>query len=578
MKKTKWSLLLVLALVLSMFLAACGGDDTTTDETDNNTDNTEDTDNTDNTDTGNTDEEADAEEDEILRILDSAEIPSLDSRNVTDSVGIQWLSSINEGLYAIAPGGEIVPGVATDHTVSEDGLTWTFNLREDAVWANGDPVVAGDFVYAWQQAISPEVNSVYGPYLMNGVVKNAKKINNGDLDVSELGVKAEGDHKLVISLLTPTPYFSSFAAFPTFYPLNQEFVEAQGEKFGLEAENVLSNGPFVMTDWKHENSWTLVKSDTYWDKDNVDLEGIEVKVVKDRATAINLFETGKIDTVGVAGEFVDKYRADPRLTILDEAVIFWLQFNQDSAQLGEYMQNKDFRNALSQAWDKEAYVDVILGNGSKAANFFVPGGFYFDPETGEDFRDQNGHEMAAFDPDSALESWNKAKEAIGFEEVTVSYLTGDTENSKLTAEFLKNTFETTLPGLTLELKMVPFKERLRLEEAQEFEISLSGWGPDYGDPMTFLDLWVTDGKYNRIGYSNERYDELIDAAKNDLATQPKERWEALLEAERVLMEDGAISPMYQRSRMVLRPDYLHGMDTLNPFGNDYSYKWVEIKK
>lgn len=570
MTKSKWSLLLVFGLMLSLFLGACSddADKETVDENENEKQ-------SENKESNENDETAG---EEILRILDSAEIPSLDSSKVTDSVGIQWMTAINEGLYTIAPGGEIVPGVATDHTVSDDGLTWTFNLRDNAVWENGDAVVAGDFVYAWQRAIDPNTNSVYGPYLMNGVIKNAKEINAGEMDLSELGVKAEGDHKLVVTLSKATPYFTSFAAFPTFFPLNETFTEAQGESFALEADTVLANGAFVMTDWKHENGWTLVKNDTYWDKENVDLDGIDVKVVKDRATAVNLYETGKIDRVGVSGDFVDKYRADPNLKILNESVVFWLQFNQDSSLIGEEISNKNFRNALSQAWDKEAYVDVILGNGSKVANFYVPGGFYFDPETGEDFREQNGTDMASYDPEAALASWNKAKEELGFDTITVSYLTGDTENSKLTAEFLKNTFETTLPGLTLELKMVPFKERLRLEEAQEFEISLSGWGPDYGDPMSFMDLWVTDGKYNRIGYSNERYDALIESAKNELATKPKERWDAMLEAERILMEDGAISPMYQRSRMVLSPDYIIGMDELNPFGNDYSYKFVEMNK
>lgn len=577
MKKTKWFLLLVLGLVLSMFLAACGGDDGDENAGD---------------DTGNEEQnegENGEDEEKILRILESAEIPTMDPSLATDVVALNFIDATYEGLYRVAPGGEIVSGLANkDETeVSEDGLTWTFHLRDDATWSNGEPVTAHDFVYSWRRAIDPETGSQYGPYFFSGLVKNATEISATDEDgnplypdmfgkVEELGVTAVDDYTLQVELVNPAPYFESFAAFPVFVPLNEEFVESQGENFALEVENMIFNGPFVMTEWKHEESWTLEKNPDYWDAENVGLDGIEVSVVKERSTAVNLYESGEVDRVGLSGDFIDQYKTRPDYGTAMEPVTFYLQFNRESAEKAEYMNNENFRRALATGFSKQEFIDVVYKNDSVPANGLVPKEFVKHPETGEDFRDLSGDHLVS-DIEGAQEAWEKAKEELGFDEVTITFMSEDTETSKLITEFFKDQWENNLPGLTVELKNVPFKERLRLSREGLFEVVFSGWGPDYLDPMTFMDLFVTDGSYNDGSYSNEQFDELIELAKTEYAQDQNKRWEAMVQAEQILMDEVGIGPVFQRARSFLQQPYVKNME-LNPFGPDFSFKYVTIEK
>ncbi|MCT2535649.1 peptide ABC transporter substrate-binding protein [Aquibacillus koreensis] len=582
MRNKNW-LLLVLAIMLSAVLVACSDGGDTTEE-DPGTDN-EETEGTETDNEGTEGEEA-AGEEKILRIAETAEIPSMDPILAEDSSSIQYQDTVYEGLYRLGEDGELVSGIAIkeETLVEEEGLKWTFTLRDDAVWSNGEPVTANDFVYAWQRAIDPENGSFYAPYLMNGVIKNAQEIAPQEEGVEatmkpeDLGVSAPDDHTLVVELEKPTPYFESFAAFPTFLPLNQEFVEAQGDQFALEVENMLFNGPFVMTEWAHEESWELVKNDQYWDKDNVSLDGISISVVKENSTAVSMYETDKIDRVGLNATNIDQFATSPELISIPENVTFWLKMNQDSANYSEYMQNENFRRAIAQAVNKQAFIDTVYGNSSKPANYLVPEGFVSHPDSSEDFRAANG-DFLEFDLEAAQGYWEAAKEEIGFDEVTISFISGDTDTGMLITEFFQNELETNLPGLTLELKNVPFNERLEIQKRGEFELVFSGWGPDYADAISFIDMFVTDGPNNEMGYSNPEYDKLVKQVKGELALDPAARFEAMQEAERILLEeDAALAPIFQRERALLSKPYVVGMDELNPFGPDYSYKYVDIQK
>ncbi len=578
MRGNKWWLL-VLALVLGLVLAACSFEDSA-EEDDTDTDNVEENET-------DGESESDGEEGEkVLRIASTSDIPTMDPILAEDNVSFQYTDTVYEGLYRLAPEGEIVSGIAKkDETeISEDGLTYTFHLREDAQWENGDPVTAHDFVYGWQRAIDPNNGSFYANYLMNGKVKNAAEIyvtedDESDvepLDPSELGVSAPDDYTFVVELEKPVPYFESYAAFQTFLPMNQEFVEEQGDDFALSPDSILSNGPFKMTEWEAEAGWELEKNETYWDAENVALDGISVKVIKDADTALSNYEVGELDRVTLSGAQVQDNQTSPEFLSLTETSVFWLKFNQDSETASEYMQNLNFRKALAKAFDKQAYIDVVYGNDSTPVNFFVPEGFVEHPETGEDF--QTGSDVLAYDVEAAQEFWEAAKEELGFDEVTLSFLSGDSDVAKNISEFMKTELETNLEGLTIEANNVPWAQQLEIMREQDYELAVSGWGPDYKDAISFVDLWITDGENNDIGYSNEEYDALVEAAKGELATSPVERFEAMQDAEKIALEEAAIGPIMQRKTSVLAKDYLKGMESLNPFGNDYSFKYVDIVK
>ncbi|WP_101843478.1 peptide ABC transporter substrate-binding protein [Halobacillus sp. Marseille-P3879] len=560
MKKANW-FLLVLLLALSMFLAACSGGDESGGETEGDAEGG---------DGEETEESSGMDSEQVLNLYEPSEIPTMDASMATDAVAFQWLGSTMDGLYRVGEDGETEEGIAIDHEISDDSLTWTFNLRDDATWSNGAPVTAHDFVYAWQRAVNPDTGSEYGPYMMGGVIENAQAIADGDAPVEELGVEAADDYTLEVTLEKPTPYFESLTTFGTFLPLNEEFVEEQGEDYALEAESLIANGPFVITEWD-ASGWTLEKNEDYWDADQVNLEQINVDVVKETSSAVNLYQTGEVDRVALDAEFVDEYRSAEDFTTIEEPTLFYLKMNQEN----EILSNENARKAIQRVIDRDSLVNTLLNNGSLASAGNMPQNFVFHPETEEDFREVNG-DLFETNVEEAQELWATAKEELDIEEAEIGYLGGDTELSKNMDAYIKDQLEQ-LEGLTVNVQAVPFQERLDRDTEMDYDLQNAGWGPDYVDPNTFLNLWVTDGGNNKTGYSSEEYDSMIEEANNELAQEPVERFETLLEAEKLLIEEDAVlAPLYQRSRAYLWQPYLKDV-TFNQAGPDFTYKYAYIE-
>jgi len=467
------------------------------------------------------------------------------------------------------------PAMAAEEAeVSEDGLTYTFKLR-DAKWSDGTEVTAHDFVFAWQRAIDPATGSPYGPFMMSGVIKNATAISEEKMDKSELGVVAEDDKTLVVTLERPVPYFLSLMSFGTFYPQKEEFVTSKGDAYATNSDNLLYNGPFVLTEWDGTgDSWVYKKNEHYWDAENVKLETINVDVVKDSATAIKLYNDGKKDRAGVSGDLALQYSSHAEAVVQPETSVFYFKFNQEKDGKETPLANVNIRKAIAKSFQKEDLADVILANGSIPANFLVPTDFAFD-ESGKDFRDISG-DLLVYDAEEAKEYWQKGLDELGVTELELEILGGDTELSKKMDEYFKSQLENNLEGLSIKLKEVPFSVRLDLDTNQQYDIQVSGWGPDFQDPISFLDLFVTDGTNNLMSYSNPEYDALIESSKNELALDPAARYDAFAKAENILIEeDAAIAPIYQRGLLQLEKPYFKGL-AVHPFGADYSYKWAYI--
>lgn len=565
MKKSKLAWLLSLMLVLAAFLAACGGKEEPAAPAEPG-----------DKDGGETTAPETPAEDQILNLIMGAEIPTMDSALVTDSVGFDLLNNVMEGLYRLNQENVAEPAISDgEPTVSEDGLVYTFKLR-DAKWSDGTPVTAQDFEYAWKRAMNPDTGSEYGPYMMGGVIKNATAISNGEMDYNELGVKAVDEKTLEVTLEKQIPYFLSLMSFGTFLPQKQEFVEGQGDKYATNSEALIYNGPFTLEEWDGTGlSWKLVKNDQYWDAETVQLTEINYDVVKEAATAVNLYETGEKDRAGLSGELAMQYADNPDLVKEMETTVFYLKFNQERNGQPTPLANKNIREAIAKSFNKEDMVNVVLANGSVAANYLVPQGFAFD-ESGADFREVNG-DMAVFNAEEAKAAWEKGLAELGVKEVTLEILGGDSDLSKKMDEYLKNQMETNLPGLKITLKEVPFNVRLELDTNQDYDIQVAGWGPDYQDPYTFLSLWITDGGNNMMSFSNEEYDKALEQASNELAMDPSARWAALAKAEKIVVgEEYGIAPLYQRATMQLLKPYVKGVVS-HPFGGDYSYKWAYIE-
>ncbi|MEK4499301.1 peptide ABC transporter substrate-binding protein [Bacillus sp. FSL R12-0069] len=534
--KRKKSHLMVMALVTSLLLTAC-----------NNKENKSDT----------------KAKKQVLNVTVSEEIPSLDTAKTMDGTSAHVMQNIFEGLYVLDDQDQPIPAVAKSFKRSEDGKKYTFDLRKDAKWSNGDNVTAHDFMFAWKRAITPETASQYASMLF--YVKNAKEINKGTMPLDELGVTVINDYKLEVELEQPIPYFLQLLALPIYLPQHESFLKEQGKNYALEPSNLLYNGPFVLEKWKHEQEFQLKKNATYWDQNKVKLDEINFQIVKDTMTAVNLYEAGNLDRVPINSQFVDKYKGNKELHMSSDSGIAMLRFNEKNNALA----NKKVRQSISLALNREEFVAHFINNGAKPASELVPAG-HINEETGKDFRKESGN-LSSYDLQNAKKIWDEAKKELGVEQVKLEFLTFEQDNAKRMAEYIKGDLEKTLQGLTIQIKQQPFKQKLQLEQTGDYDISMANWGPDYKDPISYLELFTTGNLNNKMNYSNLHYDELIKKAKTDFVLEPEKRWGALLEAEQVLLEDAAVAPLYHIGSAYVQKDYVKGIEK-HQFGGIYTYK------
>lgn len=266
-----------------------------------------------------------AKDDKTLNLSTTSDIPSLDVSKATDSESFQTMNSTMEGLTRIDENGKVQPGVAESWEVSEDGLTWTFKLRKNSTWSNGTPVTAKDFEYSWKRTLTPETASEYGYIMADIVGSSIDEIKANGVD--GVGVKALDDYTLEVKLNRPVAYFAELMSFQVFFPQNQEFVESCGDAYGSAVDKQLYNGPFTLTTWKMEDQYSMTKNPNYWDAANVKLEKINTKVVKDTGAAINLYEAGQIDVVGLNSDYVDKYKDSKEFHTSEDGSVYILQVN-----------------------------------------------------------------------------------------------------------------------------------------------------------------------------------------------------------------------------------------------------------
>lgn len=261
-----------------------------------------------------------------LNLTLAGDIPTLDVSKASDMDSFYMITNTMEGLTRVDAKGIATPAMAESWEQSEDGKTWTFKIRKDAKWSNGDPVTAKDFEYSWKRTLNPETASQYG-YVMYDI-EGASDYNNGKVDNADnVGVKALDDNTLQVKLNRRVNYFDQLMSFCVFFPQNQKFVEAQPDKIGTTAENTVYNGPFTMSTWKMDDLCVLSKNDNYWDKDTVKLNKVNLKVVKDPNAAVNLYETGGIDVVGLTSENVDKYKDSKEFMTTKKAETYFLLLN-----------------------------------------------------------------------------------------------------------------------------------------------------------------------------------------------------------------------------------------------------------
>ena len=476
---------------------------------------------------------------QVLNWSYASELPSMDLSTATNTISFDQLNSTMEGIYRIGKNSKVEPGLATKTEVSKDGLTYTFTLRKNDKWSNGDPVTAQDFVYSWRRTVDPKTGSQYA-YLFDGIA-NANDIIAGKKAVDTLGIKAEGKYKLVVTLEKKLPYFKLLMGFPVFFPQNQNVVEKYGKKYGTAAKYLVYNGPFKMEGWSGSNlSWKLVKNKNYWDKKDVKLSQINFSVNKSTTTSYNLYQSKKLDYTPLSTEQAKQLKGKDGYRVLKEARTNYLEFNETN----KVFANKKIRQALSYAVNRQVLADKVLGAGTLPSLGIVSRDLAFN----------KGKDFAVAAKTTAGVTYNKAKAQkllkeglaeVGQSKLSFTLLGDDTDVSKQVTESLQSQIQQTLPDVDVSVSNVPFKTRLQRSEDGDFDVVVSAWGADFADPISFLDLFTSDNSYNNGKWKNAEYDKLITASKTTDAGNVDKRWDDMVKASKILSEDQGVAPLYQ---------------------------------
>jgi oligopeptide transport system substrate-binding protein len=495
-------------------------------------------------------------------------IRDMDSATTTDEVSSNILVNAIEGLYRLDENARPVPAQAEKVDISEDGLTYTFTLRDGIKWSNGEPVTSQDFKYAWLKALDPDTASQYA-YIISTFVEGAADYNEGNGDPEGVAIETPDDKTLEVKLVSPAPFWLGLTAFPTYLPQNQKFVEEQGEDYAQNSDALIYNGPYTLTELKPTEGVTFVKSDDYWDKANVDIEQVEGKIVKEVDTAVNLHESGDLDITEITSEFVGEYKDSPDFQQSTEFASYYLAFNEDL----DIFQNANIRKAFQIGFNRADLAYKIYNDGSVPATGIVCDGIAGPGD--QTFREAEGPTVPEYNPEEAKRLYEKGLKEVGGEAPTIELLSYDASTARDAATFFQSQFEDNL-GAKIEVKIQPFDRKLELESNGEFQLSYQGWGADYNDPMTFLDLWETDSPFNTGGYSNERYDALISQAKKE--TDQAKRMDLLLEAEKVLVEDDAgVAPIYFKGTSRLIEPYIKDFVYI-PYGGALVLRLYKIQR
>ncbi len=508
----------------------------------------------------------------VLNVMIEVEVASLDPQQAVDGTSFEVIANYTDGLKQMAGDGSTIDALCAEETVSADGLTYTFKLRDDAFWSNGDPVTADDFVFGWQRAVDPKVASEYSYMLSDiGQVKNAAKVIAGELPLDALGIKALDEKTLEVQLEVPVSYFDSILYFPTFYPVNRKFYESVGDSFATSADTVLSNGAFILTDYQPAAlSFSLKKNDKYWDAARVKLDGLNYQVLKDSQQSLMAYQNGSLDIVKLSGDQVDQVKDDPEFRSIGAGYLWYIS---PMMQKVDDLKNLNLRKALTYAVNRESIVKNVVKDGSMAAYTPVPAEFAYNSE-GKDFitTQKEFPELCDSDLAKATEYYNAAKKELGKDSFTFEMIVDDTTVQQNVAAVVKEQLEKALPGLTVNLRVEPKKQRVYDMQNGDFEFALTRWGPDYADPMTYLGMWVTNNSNNYGLWSNPAYDALIDSCvTGKYAQKPAERWETLKAAEKLVLEDAVIVPLYQQADACMVKSNVKGIE-FHPVALNRVYK------
>lgn len=531
--KTKRIFALALVFCLVFTLAACGG--------------------------GAKEEQSEFE----MSICVASEPQTIDPALNSSVDGAIMIQHVFEGLMKWVDDGNgngvLAEGQAESYTVSDDNLVYTFKLRKDAAWSDGQPVTANDFVYAWQRLVTPATAADYS-YMIDMVV-NANEIMAGEKDPSELGIKALDDSTIEVTLHTPTPYFLEVCAFPAAYPVRQDMIEKGGDQWTFDTATYIGNGPYVMTEWEHNSYIRMAKNDKYYDYENLGPATIKFALMDDDNAKLAAFKSGELlFNEQPPVDEIPGLLESGELKVADYIGTYYVCFNNSL----EPFDNVKVREAFSLVIDRNYITSQISGTGEVPAGGYVPNGIYDVAGPGsDDFRTVGG-DYYSVDAAEYQANCEKARELLaeagypngeGFP--IVDYLYNTADNHRAIGEALQKMWQDEL-GVTVTLTNQDWGVFLETRKNGDYSIARNGWIADYNDPVSFLDMWVTGGGNNDAQYTNPAYDALIKQVKN--ATTSEDRFKYMHEAEDILMgQDAVLAPIYFYTQPYMISDKVKGM-------------------
>ncbi|SFG79147.1 peptide ABC transporter substrate-binding protein [Sporolactobacillus nakayamae] len=508
---------------------------------------------------------------ETLKLQQPTSIDSLDPALSYDTSSTIVVGNVNEGLYTVSPNNKPQLAMAEKVTKKDNGKTLIYTIRKDAKWSNGAPVTASDFVFAWRRVVDPKLASGFSFELSEAQIKNADAIIAGKKDPKTLGVYAEGEKTLVLKLNRPVPFMSSLLSFASFAPINEKFYKAQGKKFSMTSKNLIYNGPYVIKNWKNgDNSITLAKNQNYYNKKNVKVKKIELKLISDTQRAVMAYKNGDVDYAALTGNLVNQNKSSKDFRTDIGAFNWYLMFNSKIKGLD----NKDLRKAIAYSIDSKELTQKILKDGSVPAESVVPKGFAYSPTDHKDFADQTNNPYS-YNPNLAKKYWNKAKKETNLRSFTLIY-GKDEDNMGNVAAYIKSQIEKTLPDLNVNLQTMLKKTRLAKMQNFTYQVALTRWAPDYADPTAILSMYTTNMVSNYGAWSDKTFDSLYNQANTIFVNKSEVRWNALIKAENILMDSATSVPLYQTANAYLLNSKVHNFIN-HSCGVPLFFKYVYIK-
>lgn len=540
MKFMKKSIALLLAGAMAVSVTACGGSTTTASGSTGSAAST-------NLYAGTTDPNT-------VTVDMRTEPPELNTTQTQDTASADILRMVMSGLVRLDKDDNAQPDMAEKWDISADKKTYTFHLRKDAKWSNGDPVTAKDFLYAWKQGMDQSNGATYA-FILYTNIKNgqayfdatktpaAKRTaaEKAKVDAAEknLGCKAADDYTLTLTLENPLPYALPLMAFTAYMPLDQKAYESIGaDKYAKEASQIVTNGAYKISEWVHDDHITLAKNDSYWNAANNQISNVKYLMMKDTNARMNAFKGAQVDCINLTGDQITQMKAEGQPIESYVAGSNWY-FQYNTKKKG--LDNANIRKALGEAINVNSFIKDVLKDDSVVADGLVPTNI-----KGADSKPyaEGREKLVSYNVDEAKTLLEKGLKETGLtkDSLKLTFITDDTSAAQQQAAFFQEQWKSTL-GISVELKPMSFKARIAAMNQGDFDIVMAGWSPDYNDAMTFLDMWTTGNGNNNGKYSNPEYDRLIAAATKE--SDAAKRQDDLRKAEKLVAStDCAVYPLY----------------------------------